>query len=127
MDKTTRNLIQKTVLKLKKSTGKGDFEHASHLCRNIIDLSHTTDSEMGMFIGEVLEVVFLEYAECFKGYYVDEQEKANVIKMISPLIDEIDNSLSLNDDQGIYKALSSLRFQASKLTRRLLNKSENMM
>ena len=114
MEELTKQVVQKTIAEITTSLQKGNYVYSNDLSSGIIDFSLMTNSEMGVFIGEVLEAVLIEYTSLFNEHIIENDEERSQIDIILPLIDEINSSVSLNDDQMIYSALSKLRLYVTK-------------
>ena len=114
MDQTTKQVMQKTLTEIGISLEKGNYDHSSDLATNIIEFSLMTDSEMGVFAGEVLEAVIMEYGLLLREYNISNSEKTTQNCEVLLLIDKIKSSISSDDDQSIYDALSKLRLYVTK-------------
>ena len=114
MDDTTIDMVEKAVTQIKSSFKKKDFKRALELCRNMIEFSLDRNSEMGVLIGEILEIVVVQYFALFDKYIAKNKDKALTISIISPIIYELSNSILLNDDELIFSSLKHLRWHATK-------------
>ena len=114
MDQTTKQVMQKTLTEIGISLEKGNYDHSSDLATSIIEFSLMTDSEMGVFAGEVLEAVIMEYGLLLREYNISNSEKTTQNCEVLLLIDQIKSSISSDDDQSIYNALSKLRLYVTK-------------
>ena len=80
----------------------------------MIEFSLDRNSEMGVLIGEILEIVVVQYFALFDKYIAKNKDKALTISIISPIIYELSNSILLNDDELIFSSLKHLRWHATK-------------
>ena len=69
---------------------------------------------MGVFIGEVLESGLTQYLSALNGHDIPNDKKTAHIDSMLALITEISNSISSDDDQMIYRALSKLRLHVTQ-------------
>ena len=112
MAELVKQTIQKIITDIGASLQKGSHNHSDTLPSQIIDFSLIVDSEMGVFIGEVLEGAIMQFTSLFRDYVIPDNEK--ILQGISPLLSELDSSISSDDDQKIYHALSKLRLYVTK-------------
>ena len=113
MEELVKQTIQKIIIDIGTSLQKGNYRYSNILPSEITDFSLIIDSERGVFIGEVLEAIIMEYASLFRMYVVPNTEKDLHSEILS-LISEVKDSISSDDDQKIYSTLSKLRFYVTK-------------
>ena len=112
MEELVKQTTRKIITEIDASLQKGSYNHSNTLPNQIIDFSLIIDSEMGVFIGEVLEGAIIQFTSLFREYVIPNNEK--ILQEISPLLNEINNSISSDEDQNIYRALSKLRLYVTK-------------
>lgn len=114
MDKFTKQVAQKTIEEIKTYMQKGNYDYSDTIPIHLIELSLMTGSEMGVFIGEVLESGLTQYLSALNGHDIPNDKKTAHIDSMLALITEISNSISSDDDQMIYRALSKLRLHVTQ-------------
>lgn len=114
MDELTKQVVQKTIVDISTSFQKGNYDYSGAIPNNLIEFSLMTDSEMGIFIGEVLESGLAQYASLLRRHSIPNDEKTVHIDGMLLRISEISNSVSSDDDQAIYRALSKLRLHVTQ-------------
>ena len=114
MDEFTKQVAQKTIEEIKTSLQKGNYDYSDTIPIHLIELSLMTGSEIGVFIGEVLESGLTQYMSAFTGHDIPNDKKTAHIDSMLVLITDISNSVSSGDDQTIYRALSKLRLHVTQ-------------
>lgn len=127
IDESSKSIILKTIQEITNSLENDRNNHATEITSDIITYTIMNGSDMGVFIGEVLESSLIQHQQLFVVFDVGAEDKKSEISKIVPFINKIFSSIQSDNELKIYNSLVDLRVYVTQQQKDFGNKYKRRM